>query len=135
MRKEKIKKICKKGILFFANPRLLLCVGLAWGLTNGWAYVAAGLGTLFDIAWLQTVAGTYLAVLWIPFTPEKLITICIAIFLLKKLFPHDEKTLAVLLNMAEKAKAIYRKKKEKKKSNQKAKSESKAENHDRSAGS
>lgn len=93
--KEKLKKI----ILFVANPRLILCFGMGWMITNGWSYVLFGLGTFLDIPWMIAVSGAYLAFLWLPFTPEKLITLAIAIILLKWLFPKDEKTLGILKNM------------------------------------
>lgn len=106
--KEKIKKI----ILFIANPRLILCIGIAWIITNGWSYLLFGLGTFLEIKWMIAVSGAYLTFLWFPFTPEKLITVAIAIFLLKLLFPKDEKTLGILKDMHQKHKA---KKQEKKK--------------------
>ena len=90
--KEKIKKI----LIFITNPRLLLCIFIAWMITNGWSYVLMGVGTYFDISWMIGVAGAYLAYLWLPVSPEKLFTLTIAIFLLRILFPKDEKTLAVL---------------------------------------
>lgn len=103
--KEKVKKF----LWFFANPRLLLCVGLAWMVTNGWSYMLLGIGVVLDIAWMQAVAGAYLAFLWFPFTPEKIVTVIIAIFLLRWLFPKDEKTLGILRNMMRKAKAKKKK--------------------------
>ena len=93
--KEKLKKV----VLFITNPKLLLCVGIGWMITNGWSYVLFGLGTYYDIKWMIGVSGAYLAFLWFPFTPEKLLTLAIAIFLLKWLFPKDEKTLGTLKNM------------------------------------
>ena len=107
--KEKIKKI----ILFVANPRLLICIGIAWIITNGWSYLLFGLGTFLEIKWMIAVSGAYLTFLWFPFTPEKLITVAIAIFLLKLLFPKDEKTLGILKDMHQKHKAKKQKKKEK----------------------
>lgn len=105
--KEKIKKI----ILFIANPRLILCIGIAWIITNGWSYLLFGLGTFLEIKWMIAVSGAYLTFLWFPFTPEKLITVAIAIFLLKLLFPKDEKTLGILKDMHQKHKAKKEKKK------------------------
>ena len=105
--KEKLKKV----VLFITNPKLLLCVGIGWMITNGWSYVLFGLGTYYDIKWMIGVSGAYLAFLWFPFTPEKLLTLAIAIFLLKWLFPKDEKTLGTLKNMHS---AYLRKKAEKK---------------------
>jgi len=102
MNKEKIKKIAKKTALFLFNPRLLLCFGIGWIITNGWAYIFLAIGTLLKIKWMIYVSGAYMSFLWFPFTPEKIVTVIIAIALLKFLFPKDEKTLAVLLQMKEK---------------------------------
>lgn len=98
LNKEKIKKI----IRFIANPRLLLCVGIAWLITNGWSYILGTIGILLNIRWMQIVAGAYLTFLWLPISPEKIVTFAIAILLLRRLFPHDEKTLGVLKELHEK---------------------------------
>lgn len=100
----KLKLSLKKLLQLVFNPHFLLCFGIAWFVTNGWAYLAMGVGTLFQIGWLMAFAGAYLALLWIPFTPEKIITVAVAILLLRKLFPNDEKTLGQLRTLHEKAK-------------------------------
>ena len=105
--KEKIKKI----VQFFANPRLLLCVGIAWLITNGWSYILMGIGTYWQISWMTVIAGAYLAFLWLPISPEKIVTFAIALALLRWLFPNDQKTLAVLKNLYDKAKNAVSKKK------------------------
>lgn len=102
--KEKIKEIIKKVLRFLFNPRLLLCLAIAWIITNGWSYIFLIVGTFFGINWMLVVGAAYLSFLWIPLTPEKLITVAIAIFLLKRLFPNDTKTLAVLQDMQKKIK-------------------------------
>ncbi len=107
--KGKIKYWLKTAIEFILNPRLLLCFGLAWIITNGWAYITTAIAVWLKIDWLGAIAGAYLAALWIPFTPEKIITVIIAIFLLKLLFPHDKKTLEKLHDMKEKAKEEVKK--------------------------
>ncbi len=99
--KEKIKHYIKSTVQFVLNPRLLLCLGLAWIITNGWAYVTTTIGVMLDIKWLATVSAAYLAALWVPFTPEKIITVILAIFLLKLLFPNDKKTLKKLYDLKE----------------------------------
>lgn len=114
MKKEKLKNKLKKIFWFFANPRLLLCLGLAWLITNGWSYIMLGLGILFDIAWMQVVASAYLALLWIPITPEKILTVLIAIFFLKRFFPKDEKTLGILKDMFERIKIKHKEHKQRK---------------------
>lgn len=109
--KEKLKKL----IAFLLNPRFLLCFGLAWMITNGWCYIFIGVGSYYDIGWMFYTGTTYLAFLWLPITPEKIITIPLAIAFLKLIFPKDEKTLAVLQNMYQKAKAALKSEKKKEK--------------------
>lgn len=110
----KIKEKLKKILEFIVNPRLLLCVLIAWIITNGWSYILFGIGTYFGIPWMAAVGGAYLAFLWLPISPEKLLTITIAIGLLRWLFPDDQKTLAVLRDLYAKAKAAVQKRKAKK---------------------
>ena len=90
------KKTFKRWVQFFLNPRLLLCFGIAWMLTNGWCYVFILLGTWLSVGWMLAVGTAWAGILWLPFTPEKIITLIIAIFLLRLLFPGDEKTLKLL---------------------------------------
>lgn len=104
MNKDKLKSTAAKALRFIINPRLLLCIGISWLITNGWSYIMFSLGTYFEIGWMMGVSGAYLAFLWLPISPEKIVTAGIAIFLLKKLFPDDTKTLAVLKDMYSKAK-------------------------------
>ena len=97
------------------NPRLILCFGIAWLLTNGWSYALLAIGTYFGIEWMATLAGAYLAFLWLPLTPEKIVTVVIAIMLLRFLFPNDQKTLSILTNIYSKAKEKFHICKKKKK--------------------
>ena len=116
--KEKIIDKLKKIVNFILNPRFLLCFGLAWMITNGWCYIFIGVGSYYDIGWMFYIGTTYLAFLWLPITPEKIITIPLAIAFLKVLFPKDQQTLAVLQQMYQKAKdAIKGKKKKAKEEN------------------
>lgn len=101
---DKLKKNLKKTLQFITNPRLLLCFAIGWMITNGWSYIMFGLGTYLGVEWMIAVGGAYMALLWLPFTPEKIITCAIAIALLRWLFPGDTKTLAVLRGWYEKAK-------------------------------
>ena len=109
--KEKFKKIFE----FIANPRLLLCFLLAWFITNGWSYLMFGIGTYLGIHWMVAVAGADLALLWPQNNPEKIATFAIAIALLRWIFPNDQKTLAVLKDLLDKAKNAIKRKKAKKK--------------------
>ena len=100
--RENIKNFLKRAYSFLLNPHFVLCFFIGWLITNGWAYIAMGIGTYLKIGWLMAVAGAYLSFLWFPFTPEKIITVIIAIELLKILFPGDKRTLAVLMELKEK---------------------------------
>ena len=97
---SRVQIFLKTLLQFLLNPRLLLCLGIGWMITNGWSYLCLALGIRFDIPWMIAVASAYLAFLWFPFTPEKIVTVAIAIFLLRWWFPHDEKTLGVLRQLA-----------------------------------
>ena len=108
--KEKLKKVLQ----FLLNPRLLICLLVAWIITNGWSYIMFAFGTYFNIGWMIAVSGAYLAFLWLPISPEKIATVAIAIALLRFLFPRDEKTLAVLRDMYHKAKSALKRRKDKK---------------------
>lgn len=116
--KQKTKRFLKKAAMLVFNPRFLLCFGIGWIITNGWCYIGAALGAYFGIGWLTAVSTGYMALLWVPFTPEKLITLTIAIVLLRFLFPDDQKTLGLLREMHASAKkkwhAFLQKRKEKK---------------------
>ena len=111
--REKLKKL----VQCIANPRFLLCFGIAWIMTNGWSYIVLGLGTWFNSKWMIAIASGYLAFLWLPVTPEKIITTAIAMALLRWLFPNDKKTLGVLKELSAKAKNQLKKKRTRKKKN------------------
>jgi len=111
---QNVKTAIKTLIGFILNPRFLLCFGIAWMITNGWAYVMLGLGIFFGSVWMQAIAGAYLGLMWIPMTPEKIVTLAIAIFLLRLLFPKDQKTLGVLIDLKNKAVNAVRKRRRKK---------------------
>ena len=109
---EKLKQNLKKTLQFIANPRLILCWLAAWIITNGWSYILFGVGTYCGIEWMIAVSGAYLAFLWLPISPEKIVTFAIAIALLRWLFPNDQKTLAVLKGWYAKAKTAVRTRRE-----------------------
>lgn len=110
--KEKLKHIAKRIAQFILNPRLLLCFGIGWLITNGWSYILLGLGTWLENQWMIGVATAYLAFLWLPISPEKIITFAIAIALLRWLFPNDQKTLGLLKQTYAELKQALRLKKE-----------------------
>lgn len=95
--RERIKGIVRRVLEFFLNPRLLLCFGLAWFITNGWSYVFAAVGSALNITWMYVIGFSWMTFLWFPFTPEKIVTLFITLYLLRRLFPGDQKTLGVIL--------------------------------------
>ena len=111
---DKLKQNLKQALLFIANPRLIICFMIGWLITNGWSYILFGIGTYLEIPWMIAVSGAYLAFLWLPISPEKLVTFAIAIALLRWLFPNDQKTLAVLKGWYAKAKSAIRTRRERK---------------------
>ena len=102
--KNKLFIYLKKFISFLLNPLFVLCFLLAWLITNGWSYILFTLGAALQINWMVIFGGAYLGFLWAPVSPEKIVTLIIAIFLLKLIFPNDEKTLKVLENQLKKLK-------------------------------
>ena len=112
--REKIKQLLKKAVYFILNPRLLLCFGIAWMITNGWSYVMLAVGTWLGIPWMIAVASAYLTILWLP-SPEKILTCAIAIVLLRLIFPKDKHTLGVLQDMRRAAMDAFKNRKSKKK--------------------
>ena len=94
--REKIAAKAKRWGRILLNPRLLLCLAIAWMITNGWSYILFGVGMALHINWMRIVGGAYMSFLWLPFTPEKLVTVLIAIAMLRALYPGDERTLGVL---------------------------------------
>lgn len=83
----------KTVIHLLLNWRFLICFGIAWLITNGWSYLLLGVGLWTDTAWMIAVAGTYLAFLWLPISPEKAVTCAIALVLVRFLFPRHQAAL------------------------------------------
>ena len=71
------------------SGKSLLCFVVAWMITNGWAYILLGIGLLFRADLLTGIATAYLGILWLPFTPEKIVTLAIAYRLRKLLKVRD----------------------------------------------
>lgn len=94
--REGLREMARRWARFLLNPRLLLCLAIAWMITNGWSYVMFGLGMLLKIHWMRVVGGAYMSFLWLPFTPEKLVTVLLAIGIMRLLYPRDRRTLSVL---------------------------------------
>lgn len=91
-----LKERLRPWLRALTNPHLLISLAIAWFLTNGWSYCAVGIGWYLEIDWLLELGTIWLGILWMPGTPEKLLTFLIAIGILRVLFPNDTRTLAML---------------------------------------
>lgn len=99
---EKASQFVLRWMEFLTRPHFICCFLIAWFLTNGWAYLLLFFGTVWGNGWMMGIAGSYLALLWLPFTPEKIITLMLAIFFLKRWYPEDEETRKLFLYMKKK---------------------------------
>lgn len=91
--KNKLQNFIDGARKFLLNPHLVICYGIAWMITNGWAYVGIGVGSYYEMEWLKKISVAYLAILWSPFCFELIATLIITIALMKRLFPNDKETL------------------------------------------
>lgn len=73
----------------YITPKFLLTFGIAWIITNGWSYAAILIGAALGIQWLWIVGTAYVAFLWLPFTPEKIVTAAIAMLLHRLIFRSE----------------------------------------------
>ncbi len=94
--KAELREKLRPWVRALTNPHLLISLGIAWFITNGWAYCAIGIGGFLNIDWLLRIGTVWAGLLWLPGTPEKLLTFPIAIFILRRLFPNDTRTLAMI---------------------------------------
>lgn len=129
MKKLFLKLWCKvkKIVTFFLNWRFALSFGLAWMITNGWAYLALGIGMYLKIDWLTAIAASYTAILYLPFTAEKLITIPLAILICKIIFPKQKQIRDDLNQLLEEEKNKFKRSKKNARFDNNAKDERKSD--------
>ncbi len=68
---------------------LLWVLFLSWMITNGWSYLLLAISACMKWETGRRIALFYMGILWLPFTPEKILTISIAVFLLNCLYPNE----------------------------------------------
>lgn len=110
--KKLMKKIWNKILIYikpFLNWRFLISFSAAWMITNGWSYIFIVLGPILELKWMTTIGIGYQTFLWMPFTPEKLVTIPLAIWFHTLIFRNDEKTHHQLEKMYSEAKSDWQK--------------------------
>ena len=81
-----ILKVLRAVWNYVKDWRTFVSFGIAWMITNGWCYVFIALGTWLHIKWMRITGWSYLAFLWMPFTPEKVVTIPLGAAIKKLLF-------------------------------------------------
>ena len=59
----------------FLNWRILVIYVPIWFIMSGWTYLFIFLGTKYKIGWMLAAGTFWATVLWLPITPEKLLTI------------------------------------------------------------
>ena len=63
------------------------CLLIAWMITNGWAYIFVALGAKLSIAWMTYIGSAWIAILWMPWTPEKfLVTAPLAVLIYRIIY-------------------------------------------------
>ena len=58
--REKLKNTLHTILEFLFNPPLLICLGIAWLITNGWSYIVFTLGVYFDVPLMIGIASAYI---------------------------------------------------------------------------
>lgn len=67
--------------------KMVPCLLLAWLITNGWAYVFVIMGPKLGWTWMTVSGTTWIAILWMPWTPEKpLVTIPLALLFYRLIY-------------------------------------------------
>lgn len=86
--KKLLKKLWNKlweCIKFVLDWKTFLCYIPVWFIASGWTYVAIAFGS----PWLKSIGAAWLAFLWMPWCPEKLITIPITLWIKSKIFKKE----------------------------------------------
>ena len=76
----------------FLNWRILVIYVPIWFLMSGWTYLFIYLGTRHHIPWMLAAGTLWASILWLPITPEKLLTIPLTLLIYYRWKGHiDEK--------------------------------------------
>ena len=65
----------------FLNWRILVIYVPIWFLMSGWTYLFIFLGTKHHISWMLAAGTFWATILWLPITPEKLLTIPLTLWI------------------------------------------------------
>ena len=81
----------------FLNWRILIIYLPIWFLMSGWTYLFSYLGTKHHISWMLASGTFWATILWLPMTPEKLITIPLTLFIYVKWVGHSDPKLEAMV--------------------------------------
>ena len=65
----------------FLNWRILVIYVPIWFIMSGWTYLFIYLGTRHHISWMLAAGTFWATILWLPITPEKLLTIPLTLWI------------------------------------------------------
>ena len=97
MKMKRLWTKIKTYISPFLNWRILIIYVPIWFIMSGWTYLFIYLGTKYKIGWMLAAGTFWATVLWLPFTPEKLITVPLTLYLYVKLFGSGNEKLERML--------------------------------------
>ena len=86
----------------FLNWRILIIYVPIWFIMSGWTYLFIYLGTKYKIGWMLAAGTFWATVLWLPITPEKLITIPLTLLIYVKWVGHGDPKLEAMIVEARK---------------------------------
>ena len=84
------------GVKPYCTWKMLPIALSIWVLTNGWAYFFAF--APFTPVWLRGIALTWLGILYLPFTPEKIVIVVGAPIIYRLIYKEDFKKGEVIKN-------------------------------------
>ena len=84
----------------FLDWRILIIYLPIWFLMSGWTYLFIYLGTHYQVSWMLASGTLWATILWLPITPEKLLTIPLTLFIYIKLFGRRNNKLELMLSEA-----------------------------------
>ena len=120
--REWLVQLFKKYIKPFLTWRILIIYLPIWFIVSGWSMVGIAIGR----GWFRAVSISWQTFLWMPFCPEKLITIPLTIWLHTKIFPNH--SITSLSEVLEREQQDFNEKKQKRLFKNKNKRSSKDEN-------
>lgn len=87
----------KTYIAPFLNWRILIIYVPIWFIMSGWTYLFIYLGTRHHVGWMLAAGTFWATILWLPFTPEKLITIPLTLLIYVKWVGHSDPKLEAMV--------------------------------------